>query len=139
MFLQKKKVFHEKEYLSRRIRTGTQIPGYQKKKEKKSRDLAKWHDEKTRSSSSFSKKVVEEQPSCRVVCVCGSSRSECPGLAGLLTAIVGSITYQGLIYQDTVYTVLHLFASTSVVLLSLERPEKEMKSSRLSYCPVLTF
>ena len=61
-----------------------------------------------------------------------------PSLAGLLTtAIVGSISK--LRTNLSVHgIVLHLFTSSIIVLLSRRTTTKKMKSSCLSYCPILT-
>ena len=68
-------------------------------------------------------------------CVCGSSRSE--SRRTLLTAIVGSISK--LRTNLSVHgIVLHLFTSSIIVLLSRRTTTKKMKSSCLSYCPILT-
>jgi len=120
-------------YTWARISTGTRIPGYPRKKNS---GLGKMH-EKTRFSSSSSKKVVEEQPSCRVDCVTVFAVPVDPSLAGLLTAIVGSISK--LRTNLSVHgIVLHLFTSSIIVLLSRRTTTKKMKSSCLSYCPILT-
>ena len=103
---------------------------------KKNSGPGKMH-EKTRFSSSSSKKVVEEQPSCRVDCVTVFAVPVDPSLAGLLTAIVGSISK--LRTNLSVHgIVLHLFTSSIIVLLSRRTTTKKMKSSCLSYCPILT-